>query len=124
MRQASGGALDGTDESMWFIYGALLDDSRERPASMVLAYAVYVADLLASGIGGVEVAIEADGNHVREVTATRHRQVHCVLSWVLKCIDDPDADNVVFKYACALRDLGQAGRAKILDAQLALLSTS
>jgi hypothetical protein len=124
MAQASGGSLDGTDESIWFIYGALLDDSRERPAGMVLAYAVYVADLLAGGIDSVEVAIEADGNHVREVTATRHQRVQGVLSWVLKCIDDPDADNIVFKYACALRDFGQAERAKVLDSQLALFSTS
>jgi hypothetical protein len=123
MKKASGGALDGTDESMWFVYGALLDDSRERAAGMVLAYAVYVADLLATGIDGVEVAIEADGNRVQEVTATRQGRTQCALSWVLRSIDDPAADNIVFKYACALRDFGQPERAKVLDEQLALFTS-
>jgi hypothetical protein len=123
LKRASAGALDGTDESLWFLYGALLDRDRKRPASDLLCYAVYLADLLASAADGVEVAIDAEGNQVREVTATRGTRVQCVLSWVLRCVDDPAADNIVFKYACALRDFGRAERARALDDQLALFAT-
>jgi len=119
MRQAAGGALDGSDESLWFIYGALLNGN--RPVDL-LGYAVYVADLLASAADGVEVAIEADGNRVREVTATRSGRVQCVLTWVRSCAEDPAADNIVFKYLCALRDFGQPDRARVLSDQLALFA--
>jgi hypothetical protein len=118
MRQASAGALDGTDQSVWFVYGALLGKG-PRAGTDLLAYAVYIADLLATAADSVEVSVEADGNRVREVTATRERRVQCVLTWVLSCVEDPEADNIVFKYACALRDFGQPERARVLDEQLA-----
>jgi hypothetical protein len=122
MTKLSGGALDGTDESLWFVYGALLNDDRPRPGADLLAYAVYIADLLASAADGVEVRVEADGNRVQDVVAIRGQRIQFVLSWVLKCVEDPDGDHIVFKYACALRDFGQPERAKVLDEQLKLFT--
>jgi hypothetical protein len=34
-----------------------------------------------------------------------------VLSWVQKCVEDRNADNIVFKYTGALRDFDQHARA-------------
>jgi hypothetical protein len=40
------------------------------------------------------------------------------LSWVSSCLEDPQADNVVFKFAGALKDFGEDQRAATLYADL------
>jgi hypothetical protein len=60
-----------------------------------------------------------DGRHVAEVSAVSDQgRRQFVLSWVQKCVEDPNADNIVFKYAGALRDFGQHDRAARLYEQL------
>jgi hypothetical protein len=117
--------LDGTDLSLWFVQGALGsmsndpragggDGSEER-----FAYAVYIAETLASTCEGVRVEIVGDGRYVAEVSAAREQGPRqFVLTWVQKCVEDPNADNIVFKYAGALRDFGQHDRAERLYEQL------
>jgi hypothetical protein len=119
-----GARLDGTDESVWFVQGVLAsmaDDTDEEPrlrAVKSLAYAVYLAELLASTVPGVRLVVDGEGMHVREVLATGERATQFVLSWVLSCLDDPSADNIVFTFAGALRDFGEHGRARALYEQL------
>jgi hypothetical protein len=117
--------LDGTDDSVWCVQGSLAlmaSDPRTRDGAASgdqLAYAVYVAELLASGCEGVRAEIEADGDSVAEVSAVRDDGItQFVLSWVQNRVQDPNAGNIVFKYACALREFGQPARASQLDDQL------
>ena len=116
-------ALDGTDASLWFVQGVVqsmardTDESPSYRALKTVAYAVYIAELLASTCEGVRVAIDADGMTAHEVTAVGRAHLY-VLSWVRSCLEDPEADNLVFKYAGALRDLGEHDRAAVLHGQL------
>lgn len=118
-------ALDGTDASIWFVFGVLqsmgrepgTDDGPAYRALKTVAYAVYIAEVLAATCDGVEVVVEADGMTAREVTAVGRAHLH-VLDWVQRCIDDPEADNIVFKYAGGLRDLGEHDRARVISGQL------
>jgi hypothetical protein len=116
-------ALDGSDESIWFLQGVLQSMSRdpdERASLRALkcaAYAVYVAELLERTCDGVRMVVDAEGMTAREVLAVGRARLP-VLSWVLQCVDDPDADNIVFKYAGGLRDLGEHDRARTVYGQL------
>lgn len=116
-------ALDGTDESIWFLQGVLQsmsqdsDEEESLRALRCFAYAVYIAELLERTCDGVRMVVDADGMAVREVVAVGRAQLF-VLSWVMGCVADPDADNIVFKYAGGLRDLGEHDRSGTLSAQL------
>jgi len=117
--------LDGTDDSVWFVQGALssmANDPRAQAGAGSadrFAYAVYVAELLASSCEGVRVEVEAEAGRVAEVTALSDRGPRqYVLSWVQQCIEDPNTDNIVFKYSGALRVFNQPARAARLDEQL------
>ncbi len=121
--RAEGAGLDGTDESLWFIQGVVSAMARDPSGSdrfqERFAYAVYVAELLASTCDGVRVEVDADVRAVREGGATQ-----LVRAWVEQCFRDPNADNIVFKYAGALRDYGEDGRAARLDQQLREMAES
>ncbi|MEU6715113.1 hypothetical protein ABZ897_26920 [Nonomuraea sp. NPDC046802] len=120
-----GADLNGADESVWFVQGVLESMSRdtEEPPSLrgikCLAYSVYLAELLAATCRDVRMVIDGDGLAVEEVLAGREGgATQFVLSWVLGCLEDPQADNVVFKFAGALKDFGENERAGRLYAQL------
>ncbi|GAA2398564.1 hypothetical protein GCM10010191_01630 [Actinomadura vinacea] len=120
-----GAGLDGTDDSVWFVQGVLEsmaeDTEEESSLRMVkcLAYSVYLAELLADTCRDVRRVVEGEGMNLQEVLATREGEhTQFVLSWVLKCLDDPHADNVGFKFAGALSDFGENERAKAMYAEL------
>ncbi|GAB3989868.1 hypothetical protein GCM10029978_116110 [Actinoallomurus acanthiterrae] len=120
-----GADLDGSDESVWFVQGVLesmAHDTEEEPslrAVKCLAYSVYLAELLADTCRDVRCVIDGEGMSLREVLAIREGgHIQFTLSWVQKCIDDPQADNVGFKFAGALRDFGEDERARNMYAQL------
>lgn len=120
-----GAQLDGGDESVWFVQGVLEsmaadgdEEPRER-AVKCLAYAVYLAELLAGSCRGVRCVVDGEGTELREVLAVRDDgSLQFTLSWVRKCLDDPKADNIGFKYAGALRDFGEEHRAAEMYEQL------
>jgi hypothetical protein len=110
---------DRTDQDIWFIQGALQsasgnqeDDPREH-AIMCFAFAVHIAETLEATCQDVRMLVEHDGGAVREVMAVGSA-VQNVLSWVVRCLDDPVADNIVFKYAGALRDFQELDRASTI----------
>lgn len=115
--------LDGTDGSVWFLQGVLQSMSRDtdEPAPLralkCVSYAVYLAELLERTCDGVRVVVDAEGTTAREVLAVGRAQLP-TLSWVMQCVEDPEADNIVFKYAGGLRDLGEHERARVLSGQL------
>jgi len=117
-----GAGLDGTDASLWFVQGVLTSMSTQpKPGDdmVVLGLAVYVAEVLAATTDGVEVIVDLDGKRVDEIRAVGpDRRTQNVLTWLWSCREDPDADNVVFKYLCALRDFGARDRAAVLSDQL------
>ncbi|WP_433332025.1 hypothetical protein [Spirillospora sp. CA-294931] len=120
-----GARLDGTDESVWFVQGVLesmADDPDEDPsfrAVKCLGYSVYLAELLADTCTGVERVIDGEGMGLNEVLAVREGgAMQFTLTWVQRCLDDPKSDNIVFKYAGALRDFGEHERSKALNAEL------
>jgi hypothetical protein len=121
----AGAQLDGTDESVWFVYGAVISmaEDAEEEASLravkCLAYSVYLAELLADTCHGVRCVVDGEGMHLRDVRAVNDDgTTQFTLNWVYTCLDDPDADNLVFKFAGALRDFGQRERAERIDAYL------
>jgi hypothetical protein len=123
--RSQGAGLDGTDESVWFVQGVLASmagDTQEAPslrAIKTLAYSVYLAELLAGTCTDVRCVVEGEGMHLHDVAAVRADGVtEFTLNWVQKCLEDPDSDNVVFKYSCALGDFGEPDRAAILQQQL------
>jgi hypothetical protein len=122
-----GANLDGRDDSIWFVYGVLLsmieepDEPTSERAIKCLSFAVYVAEMLAATVHGVQVVVDGDEAAVREVMAVGSATQH-VLSWVTACLADPEADNIVFKYAGALKDLGETERAQTLYTELESLS--
>jgi hypothetical protein len=122
MRRRADG-LDGTDDSVWFVQGALasMANRTRGPAGseVLMAYAIYVTEMLASTCEGVRVVVDVVEERVAEVCAVSDRGARQnVLSWVHKCVADPGADNIVFKYAGALRDFNERDRAARLDEQL------
>jgi len=130
MRSRTDG-FDGTDGSLWFVQGALAsmaNDPRRRAGAGLtarFAYALYVAELLESSCPGVHVEVEAADARMAEVSAVSdHGRREFVFSWVERCVEDPNADNIVFKYAGALRDFDQPARAARLDEQLRELAAS
>jgi hypothetical protein len=42
----------------------------------------------------------------------RRRRNGFTLNWINNCVGDPEADNLMFKYAGALRDFGELERAR------------
>lgn len=123
--RSQGAGLDGTDASVWFVQGALAamaGDTQEAPslrAVKVLAYSVYLAELLTGTCSGVRCVVEGEGMHLSDVAAVRDDGVtEFTLTWVQRCLEDPDSDNVVFKYCGALRDFGERERAAVLQRQL------
>jgi hypothetical protein len=123
--RGQGAPLDGSDASVWFVQGILISmagDADEEPglrAVKSLAYAKYLADSLAGSCRDVRTVVARDGLVVRDVLAVRDGgPVQYPLSWVRGCLSDPDADNVVFKYAGALADFGERERAAVLHDQL------
>ncbi|MGI5346679.1 hypothetical protein ACQEU8_00525 [Streptomyces sp. CA-250714] len=120
-----GAHLDGTDESVWFVQGVLesMSQDTEEGASLravkCLAYSVYLAELLADTCQGVRCVIDGEGMDLRAVLAVREGgATQFTLSWVQSCLDDPQADNIGFKFAGALRDLGEKQRASRVFEQL------
>jgi len=120
--RSQGAGLDGTDDSIWFVQGMLAsmsEDADEEPAERALrcfAYSVYVAELLAATCADVRVVVDGEGWRVEEVRAVQSNggPAQFVLSWVTACVADPDADDILFKYAGALRDFGESARAQAL----------
>ncbi|MFF3687866.1 hypothetical protein [Streptomyces sp. NPDC002187] len=120
-----GAELDGTDHSVWFVQGVLesmAQDTGEEPslrAVKCLAYAVYLAELLAGTCRDVRCVVDGVGMNLRSVLAVREGgPVQFPLAWVRSCIDDPRGGNVGFTFAGALRDFGEDGRAAAMYAQL------
>lgn len=123
----NGAQLDGTDESVFFVQGVLqsmaeLDEASADPgmtAIKCLGYSVYLAELLASACRDVRVTVDAEGTGLREVIAAQEGgAMAMVLSWVRTCVDDPEGDNVVFKYAVQLDQFGEPERARALHEKL------
>ncbi|KAA8881873.1 hypothetical protein F3087_40090 [Nocardia colli] len=117
--------LDGSDYSVFFVQKALRSlagNRQEEPVREVacLAYALYLAELLTEKCAGAHRVIEGDPWRLRDIlVVSPSGPTYFVLSWVSKCLDDPEADNVAFRYAEALRGFGEFGRALSVYAQLA-----
>ncbi len=122
--RAQGAGLDGTDDSIAFVYGILYSmasDADEDPAERgvkILAYSVYLAELLASTCRGVRCVVDGDGMTLRDVVAVHDESgtMQFTLQWVLGCLEDPVADSIAFKYIGALHDFGESERARYLTA--------
>ena len=116
-------SLDGTDGSIWFVFGILSDRHAKGHTDFttdLAALALYIADTLAATCRDVEVAVVASEGSLHDINAVQHGgSVELVLNWVWQCLHDPDADNIVFKYAGALRDFGETARAERLNGDLA-----
>lgn len=119
--RGEGANLDGTDPSVFFVQGvvgSMAEDPDEEPslrAVKVLAYAVYLAELLAKTCSGVRCVIDGEGMRLDDVRAVSDTGVtQFTLNWIYNCLDDPDADNLGFKLAGALRDFGEQDRAHYL----------
>ncbi|GAA5079979.1 hypothetical protein [Nocardia iowensis] len=120
-----GARLDGTDNSVWFVQGVVesmsVDAEEESSLRAVkcLAYSVYLAELLAATCSGVRCVVDGVGMHLREVFAVRDgAPIQLTLSWIQGGLVDPAANNIVFKFAGALRDFGEPQRAQALLEQL------
>jgi hypothetical protein len=114
--------LDGTDRSMWFVLGILSDRHAKGHTTFttdLAALALYIADTLAATCRDVEVKIVASDGRLQDINAAqRDGAVEFVLNWVWQCLHDPDEDNIVFKYAGALRDFGETARAQRMSDDL------
>jgi hypothetical protein len=114
--------LDGTDGSIWFVLGLLSDRHAKGHTDFttnLAALTLYIADTLAATCRDVEVAVEASDGRLHDVNAVqREGAVQLVLNWVWQGLHDPDADNIVVKYAGALRDFGETIRAERLYHEL------
>jgi hypothetical protein len=83
------------------------------------ALALHIADTLAATCRDVRVDVVASDGNLQDINAVqRGGAVELVLNWVWQCLHDPDADNIVFKYAGALRDFGEDARAERLYGEL------
>lgn len=117
--RANGAELDGTDESVWFVHGAIASiadaDNAQEAEVKQFAYSVYLADLLAATCAGVATSVAVDDGAITEVVATgaADREEH-TLSWVRGAVHAPEADNIVFKYASALLAQGESARGEAL----------
>ena len=114
--------LDGTDGSIWFVLGILSDRHAKGHTDFttdLAALVLSIADTLAATCRDVEVAVVASDGRLHDINAVqREGAVQLVLNWVWQCLHDPDADNIVFKYAGALRDFGETARAEHLYHEL------
>ncbi|WP_433574769.1 hypothetical protein [Nocardia brasiliensis] len=116
--------LDASDGSVFFIQTALESMAKtpgDDPMRTVqcLAYSIYVADLLADRCQGVRRVVEREGAHLSDVLAVRDDgSAHSTLSWIEGCLDDPRSDDIVFRYAGALRDFGAFDRARAIYTKL------
>ena len=124
-----GAGLDSTDASVWFVQGALQsmaarpdDEDASLRTLKCASYAVYLAETLAATCRDVQALLDEDNDVLREVRAVQGDRARSTLSWVLKFVEDPTADNVVVKYAEALRDFGEHDRAGVMDQQLTQLA--
>ncbi|WP_196223603.1 hypothetical protein, partial [Nocardia seriolae] len=124
----NGADLDGTDESVFFVQGvveSMSRDSDEEPALRavkLLAYSVYLAEILAEACPGVTRVVKGEGMHLEDVYAVHENgTVEFTLNWIHSCLDDPEGDNLVFKYAGALRDFGAHDRSQALAEMLETL---
>jgi hypothetical protein len=114
--------LDGTDASIWFVFGVLADRNAKGHTDFtadLAALALHIADTLAATCQDVRVDVVASDGNLQDINAVqRGGAVELVLNWVWQCLHDPDADNIVFKYAGALRDFGEDARAERLYGEL------
>ncbi|MEC3917911.1 hypothetical protein [Nocardia sp. CDC160] len=124
----NGADLDGTDESVFFVQGvveSMSTDGDEEPslrAVKLLAYSVYLAEVLAATCPGVTRVVKGEVMHLEDVYAVHENgTVEFTLNWIRSCLDDPEGDNVVFKYAGALRDFGERDRSRALTEMLEAL---
>ncbi|MFG1795521.1 hypothetical protein [Nocardia sp. NPDC049149] len=120
-----GARLDGTDDSVFFLQGvieSMAEDDDEEPAFRaikLLAYSVYLAELLADTCTDVRCVVEAEGTRLDAVNAVQAGgATQFTLNWLHNCLNDHDADNLAFKYAGALQDFGEHDRAQALYALL------
>jgi hypothetical protein len=116
-----GARLDGTDDSVFFLQGvieSMAEDTDEDPALRaikLLAYSVYLAELLADTCENVQCVIESEGMRLDAVNAVQTSgATQFTLNWIRNCLDDHEADNLPFKYAGALQDFGEHDRAQAL----------
>ncbi|OCF85539.1 hypothetical protein V7968_32070 [Nocardia vulneris] len=116
--------LDSSDGSVFFIQAVLESVAKtpeDAPIRTVqsLAYAIYLADLLADRCRGVQLVVERNASHLRDVLAVRDGGPELsTLSWIESCLDDPRSGDIVFRYAGALRDFGAFDRAKAIFTRL------
>ncbi|MFJ9371435.1 hypothetical protein ACIRRA_44540 [Nocardia sp. NPDC101769] len=88
------------------------DPPRER-AVRLLGYSVYLADLLAQRCSGVRVVVEGEGMRMDDVLAVHEDgRIAFTLNWIYNCLDDPEADNLPYKYAGTLRTFDDHERAQ------------
>lgn len=96
----------------------MAEDTEEAPslrAVKLLGYSVYLAELLARTCPGVRCVIDGEGMRLDDVRAVDDAGVvQFTLNWIYNCLDDPDGDDLGFKFICALRDFGELERARHL----------
>jgi hypothetical protein len=109
------GKLDGTDASIWFVFGMLSNQHAQGRTDLttdMAALALHTADTLAATCRDVEVDVVASEASVHDINAVQQGgPVQLVLNWVWQCLQDPETEHIVFKYAGALRDFGESARA-------------
>jgi hypothetical protein len=109
------GKLDGTDGSLWFVFGTLSNQHKQGQTDLttdMAALALYVADTLAGTCRDVKVDVVTSEGSVLDINAVQEGgPVQLVLNWVWQCLQEPETEHIVFKYAGALRDFGESARA-------------
>lgn len=114
--------LDDSDGSIWFVFGILSDRHAKGDTDFtadLAALALHIAETLAATCRDVQIDIVASDGKLQDINAVqRGGAVEFVLNWVWQCLHDPDVDNIVFKYAGALRDFGEGARAERLYREL------
>lgn len=104
--------LDYTPDSIRVIEDALsylkekLPQGEYPEGAALISFAVYVGDVIQQQFTDVEFEVVFQGESVDQINlVSKNEQGFYLLTWVLKCYDDPAGDSLVGKYLFAMNYL-------------------
>jgi hypothetical protein len=99
--------LDGTESTLdnfYKIVGTIKNSPmpKEKVPLALIAFAVYLGDIMKKNIPGSEYVVTMDNTGVHEISLKNAKGEASLLSWVKKCYESPEENNIVEKYKWAL----------------------
>lgn len=103
MQSSPNSPFDFSDKSIEYLQGVLatLKESKPDPKyelAVKIGSSLYLAKVLIKNKPDLKLEILLEGDKLLDIQVKNDKATLNLLSWVSKCIEDPEGDNITFKF--------------------------